>query len=163
MNASKLTIRDGYVLFWGQWPSNWMPSPFAIDGVTYTCVEQWMMAEKARLFGDEYRLQQIMATADPEAQKSHGKLVTPYDDARWAAVRYDVVLRGTIEKYRQNPDLLKLLLATGDLHFVEASPYDQIWGIGLRASDPNATKPSKWRGTNLLGKALNEARGILRS
>lgn len=157
------TVRDGYVLFWGQWPSNWAPSPLTIDGVTYNCVEQRMMAAKARLFGDEESLRRIMAAADPADQKRFGQSVTPYDDAKWAAVRYKVVLRATLEKYCQNPDLRAKLFATGDLTFVEASPEDRIWGIGLRANHPDATNPSRWRGTNLLGKAITEARGILRS
>ncbi len=47
-----ILIKNGLALFWGDWPSNWQPSPFTLDGVVYNCVEQWMMAEKARCFGD---------------------------------------------------------------------------------------------------------------
>lgn len=67
-----------------------------------------------------------------------------------------------MEKYRQNPDLRAKLLATGDLQFVEASPDDRVWGIGLRASDPASGDPKRWRGENLLGQATTEARQILR-
>jgi ribA/ribD-fused uncharacterized protein len=160
--STNITIRDGYALFWGQWPSNWAPSPFVVDGVTYNCVEQYMMAEKARTFGDEVTLAKIMASPEPRDQQSHGRTVRGYDDAKWASVRYQVVLRATIEKYRQNPDLLEQLLATGDVTFVECSPVDRIWGIGMRASDSRATNPSMWLGTNLLGKAITEARRVLR-
>lgn len=160
--AKELTIRDGYALFWGQWPSNWAPSPFVIDGITFNCVEQFMMAMKARLFGDDTALARIMASPDPRDQKRHGRAVQGYDDARWSEVRYKIVLRATIEKYRQNPGYLKALLDTGELQFVECAPDDVVWGIGMRASDPRATDPTKWRGTNLLGKALNEARAYLR-
>ena len=45
---------------------------------------------------------------------------------------------------------------------VEASPYDNIWGIRLAASSPEAQDPMKWRGQNLLGFALMEVRDELR-
>jgi len=160
--SHSITIRGGYALFWGQWPSNWQPSPFVLDGQTYNCVEQWMMAEKARLFGDTAVEAKVMATLDPAEQKALGRGIQGYDDAKWAEVRYQQVLRGVVEKYRQNPDLRAKLLATGDLQFVEASPDDRVWGIGLRASDPASGDPKRWRGENLLGQATTEARQILR-
>lgn len=161
--SHSITIRGGYALFWGQWPSNWQPSPFVLDGRAYNCVEQWMMASKARLFGDTETEARVMASADPSDQKRYGRGIRGYDDLRWAAVRYQIVLRGVVEKYRQNPDLRAWLLATGDLEFVEASPEDRVWGIGLRASDPRASDPKRWLGQNLLGKATTEARGIIRA
>lgn len=153
---------NGYIFFWGEWPSNWTISPFTLDGVTYNCVEQYMMAEKARLFGDKATEAAIMGSSNPSEQKYMGRRVRGYDDAKWAEVRYDVVLRATIEKYRQNPDLFKLLLATGDDVFVEASPEDRVWGIGMRKTDKGIGNPMNWKGLNLLGKAITEAKRLLR-
>ena len=45
---------------------------------------------------------------------------------------------------------------------VEASPYDRIWGIGLAQEDACSRNPLSWRGENLLGFALMEARDALR-
>jgi ribA/ribD-fused uncharacterized protein len=45
---------------------------------------------------------------------------------------------------------------------VEASPSDRIWGIGLAADSAEAMNPEQWRGLNLLGFALMEARRQLR-
>jgi hypothetical protein len=163
MPRKNMTIRGNYALFWGQWPSNWEASPFTIDGKSYTCVEQWMMAEKARLFGDTVAEARIMATADPADQKRYGRGVKGYVEDQWAAVRYQIVLRGVVEKYRQNEHLREKLLATGDLQFVEASPEDRVWGIGMRATDPGADNPRQWRGQNLLGKATTEARETIRA
>ena len=42
-------------------------------------------------------------------------------------------------------------------------PTDTIWGIGMEASDPNSTSPAKWKGKNLLGKALMRVRDALKS
>jgi ribA/ribD-fused uncharacterized protein len=157
----QLLRRDGFIFFWGEFLSNWERSPMVIDGVIYSCVEQYMMAEKARTFGDEKTLAKIMAATDPSDQKRYGRQAGPYNEEKWAARRYGVVLRATLEKYRQNPHLMELLMATGTTDvFVEASPTDRIWGIGMRRSDPNLMDQSRW-GQNLLGKAITEARDIL--
>ena len=52
---------------------------------------------------------------------------------------------------------------TGDDVLVEAAPKDKNWGIGLRAEEPSAVDVWRWRGLNLLGFALMEARARLRS
>jgi len=44
---------------------------------------------------------------------------------------------------------------------VEASPRDRIWGIGMGRDNPSVERPSQWRGHNLLGFALMQARAIL--
>lgn len=33
--------------------SQWFPADFVVDDVAYNCTEQYMMAEKARVFGDD--------------------------------------------------------------------------------------------------------------
>ena len=66
-----------------------------------------------------------------------------------------------MEKYRQNPKLLILLHGIGDLEFVEASPEDVIWGIGLGTGNPDALDKTKWRGQNLLGKAITQAKELI--
>ncbi len=158
---SDVTERDGYVFFWSGWPSQWYPARFAVDRVTYSCTEQYMMAEKARLFGDGDTLRQILATTNPAEQKALGRCVTPFDEARWTAKCREVVYRGNLAKFGQNDDLRALLLATGTKTLVEASPKDRIWGIGLAADDPRATKRSAWRGKNWLGEELMRVRAEL--
>jgi ribA/ribD-fused uncharacterized protein len=55
------------------------------------------------------------------------------------------------------------MLATGNRFFVEASPFDCVWGIGMDENAENVEDPSYWLGLNLLGQALtlvkNELRG----
>ena len=50
------------------------------------------------------------------------------------------------------------LLKTGDIILAEASPYDKIYGIGLKPNDPRVQDPTQWKGQNLLGKALMKVR-----
>jgi ribA/ribD-fused uncharacterized protein len=159
---SDVTETDELFFFWNGWPSQWYPARFTVGGVAYLCAEQFMMAEKARLFGDEATRAKILATGSPRDHKALGRKVKPFDEARWTAACREIVYQGSVAKFEQNPDLCALLLATGDRTLVEASPSDCIWGIGLAADDPRALVRSSWRGTNWLGEALMRAREELR-
>ncbi|HKE17246.1 MAG TPA: NADAR family protein [Kofleriaceae bacterium] len=141
--------------------SQWWPCRFAEGGQLYTSAEQFMMAGKARLFGDGDRLADIAATDDPAACKALGRRVAGFDEARWQGARFDLVTRGSAAKFRGEP-LRAYLLATGEDILVEASPRDRIWGIGLGRASEAARDPRTWRGQNLLGFALVRARAILR-
>jgi ribA/ribD-fused uncharacterized protein len=163
-----------YLLFWGHRAkrgeaigkhvlSQWWPCAFTIDAVQYRSAEHYMMAEKARLFGDNGILRQILEAPSPGAAKALGRKIEPFDEARWAAACFDIVVRGNAAKFGQDDALRDYFLATGDQVLVEASPVDRIWGIGLAADDPRARNPSQWEGTNLLGFALMQARALLAS
>lgn len=141
--------------------SQFHPCRFQIDGRTYAWAEQWMMAEKARLFGDPASLERVMAAATPQEAKRAGRAVTPYDDARWGAVRLNRVVRGNLAKFGQDFALKSYLLATERDVLVEAAPTDAIWGIGLRRDHPDAADPRRWPGLNLLGFALMRVRSAL--
>ena len=52
------------------------------------------------------------------------------------------------------------MLATGDRELVEASPSDQVWGIGFK-KEVAESKRGSW-GSNLMGKALMSVRERLR-
>ncbi|MEZ4680734.1 MAG: NADAR family protein [Caldilineaceae bacterium] len=146
----------------GKWClSQWFPAPFVIDDVTYPTAEHFMMAEKARLFGDEATLAQILAAPHPGAAKALGRQVQGFDDALWAEQRFDIVVRGNQGKFGQNKALHTYLRNTDDKIFVEASPTDTIWGIGLAETDQRVHDPRQWRGSNLLGFALMQVRAEL--
>jgi ribA/ribD-fused uncharacterized protein len=132
---------------------------FTIDGIEYNCAEQWMMASKARTFsGNDDILAEILQNNDPAKIKGLGRKVKNYDELIWAVVRYEVVVKGNYAKFFQNDNLKKILLETKDAILVEASPYDRIWGVGISKENPDIYNPAKWRGQNLLGKALMEVR-----
>lgn len=142
--------------------SQWHSSTFEVDGISYNCCEQFMMASKARLFGDEAVLKLIMATDDPRYQKQLGRTVKNFELETWNNAVKDILKIGNLAKFRQNSHLKDKLLATEN-ELVEASPYDKIYGIGLSATDPRAKNKETWLGTNWLGEVLTEVREIIRS
>lgn len=143
--------------------SQWYPSIFIVDGVTYNCAEQYMMAEKARIFGDEVIRAKILATSDPSAIKKLGRLVSNFDAEVWDEKCIDVVYNGNLNKFGQNKKLKDYLLSTGKSTFVEASPYDKIWGVGKSAEEEDINIPHFWKGENRLGFILMEVRETLLS
>ena len=134
---------------------------FIVENITYNCAEQYMMAEKARLFGDDEALSYIMKSHEAHEQQQFGRIVKHFDKKIWNDHARDIVYRGNMAKFSQNIHLRDQLLATGTSEFVEASPMDRIWGIGLKATDPAANDKKKWRGTNWLGKVLVRVRQSL--
>ncbi|MBB5930119.1 NADAR family protein [Streptomyces echinatus] len=161
--------RIRYLHFWGHRPrpdgrvgasclSQWWPSPFVVDGVEYATAEHWMMAGKARLFGDAEAERRVLAAEHPAEAKKAGRLVRDFDQETWERERFRIVVEGSVHKFAAQDDLRLFLLNTGNRVLVEASPVDRIWGIGLAADDEAAAEPERWRGLNLLGFALMEAR-----
>lgn len=163
-----------FLFFWGHTPkasgsvdraclSQWYPARFEVDGLSFATAEHFMMHGKAKLFGDEDAARAILGSHDPAEVKAFGRAVRGYDDARWGAARFDVVVRGNVAKFSADEELRAFLVGTGDAVLVEAAPRDQIWGIGLGAANPAARDPKRWRGRNLLGFALMKARDAIRA
>jgi len=141
--------------------SQWHPTPFVVNDERFVTAEQWMMACKARLFGDMSKAAAIMATEDPGEQKRHGQMVVGFDQGRWDAAKIGIVLAGNLAKFQQNEGARRQLQATAPAMLVEANPRDWIWGVGLAVDDPDAHRPSAWRGSNLLGRVLTRVRDKL--
>ena len=158
-----------YLFFWGHQPSvdgsisktclsQWWKSDFYIDIDKYCCMEQYMMAEKARLFNDDEILTKIMKSNDPKQIKELGRKVRNFTEDEWEKKRYSIILNGNFAKFLQNEDLKQFLLGTKNKVIVEASPYDKIWGIGMALEDKDINNFLIWKGQNLLGFALMEVR-----
>lgn len=169
-------LQPEYLLFWGHTPpkdggigrhvlSQWWPARIhdAVEGCTYLSAEHYMMAGKARLFGDEGTRAAILAAATPAQAKALGRTVRGFDEQVWERERFRLVCAASVAKFAQDRNLHTYLVDTGDAVLVEASPVDRIWGIGLAAADPRARQPAEWQGLNLLGFALMHARTHLLS
>ncbi|WP_426452631.1 NADAR family protein [Paenibacillus sp. S-38] len=161
-----------FLFFWGHTPaadgsmnascfSQWWESRFVVEGEQYSCAEQYMMAEKARLFRDDRMVEAIMNAKDPKEMKAYGRAVKGFDNEIWESRCYDIVRKGNLAKFSQNNSLWSFMKSCRNRIFVEASPVDKIWGIGLAKDHPNALNPMLWPGKNWLGFALTEVRDRL--
>ena len=173
----QLSVNSGnklkYLFFWGHTPkshslvdqsclSNWFPAEFSVEGDQYSTAEHYMMAEKARLFGDLSIREEILQAKNPGAAKRLGRKVKDFNQEEWEKNRFKIVVAGCFAKFSQNQSLKEFLLNTEDRVLVEASPVDPIWGIGLAKDHKDIENPNTWKGLNLLGFSLMEARDQLK-
>jgi hypothetical protein len=95
-----------------------------------------------------------MNTSSQSAQKQLGKEVKNFNTDRWNKVCFSIVYKGNYAKFTQHDDLKRELLSTGNTILVEASSYDQIWGIGKGEREDGVEDAINWKGSNLLGFAI---------
>lgn len=145
-----------YTFFWSGPFSNWHSSRFIMCNKVFRNSEQAFMWLKAMEFNDTKTAQLIIETSDPRKAKDLGRTVKGYKDSVWSEKREEAMFKSCLEKFRQNDNLKKLLLE--NTNYVEASPYDKIWGIGMKEGEEGIEDPKNWKGQNLLGKVLNRVR-----
>ena len=141
--------------------SNHFMSPFSHNGVKYNCVEQFLMAEKARACGDEEALQSIMDEDDPVKQKKHGRSLKDLDVDAWQQEAQKKLLPGLTAKFEQNDICRTILMNTGKSQILEANPHDHFWGTGIPLHSDDIWDISKHRGKNVMGESLMLVRNTL--
>lgn len=94
--------------------SQWFVREFSVDSISYPTAEHWMMAEKARLFGDTEMLNNILNSASPRDAKAFGRQVRDFDSDVWDKHKFEIVVRGNEEKFSQHKDMADFLVATGN-------------------------------------------------
>lgn len=156
-----MKITDRFIYFWGGIYSQWAIAPMTIDGIEYNSAEQYMMHQKALLFGDTETAEEVMKTDSPKDQKALGRLVKNFVESKWKRHCFSIVYRANLAKFTQNEDFKKFLMESGDRTFVEASPDDVIWGIGLFENAEGIEDVANWQGTNLLGFAITMVRDTI--
>ena len=162
VNLKNYVETDTHIYFWGSVYSQWHSSKFGDGAITFTSAEQYMMWSKAVLFQDYEVADKILKSSNPKTQKALGRVVSGYKEEIWECKRLEVVTKGNYLKFSQNRDLKGEILGTGNKVFVEGSPYDCIYGVGLHFNSEMILDESNWRGLNLLGKALVLAREKIR-
>lgn len=181
-----MKVTNNFVFFWGKEDicSQWHNRGFTDKGITFKTAEHYMMFQKAVFF--EYKnksaeeiltivqnamnkvketgipsrniLVRILEAKTPKEAKARGRDVRFFDKEKWEAIVAKVLFNGNKLKFSQNPDLYQQFMQYKTQRFVEASPFDDIYGIGMRDSHPDASNPACWRGRNILGDVLTALR-----
>ena len=146
-----------------------------INGRKYDTVEQYLMSEMALLFGDTDTYELIMSEPDPAQCKKYGRNIKHFDEAAWEIVFREVIFHGNVGKAISDKEFAQALLATGDSVLIEASPFDDIYGAGMKESEllnedgTLKVLPKEWRAykserqaQNVLGFVLMAVRDYLR-
>lgn len=140
--------------------SNWrLGTPYVLNDLMFVTSEHGLMYEKAIMF-DLDSVPEIfrMQNCHPRDVKKIGRGVANFNPEVWDEESIDAIVPHLIAKAEQNQSVMEELMSTGNLIIAEASPYDRVWGIGLRPDDPQALNSKKWIGENRLGKAWMRVR-----
>ncbi len=112
---------------------NFYGAKTVIDGKTFHCNEQYLFYTKADIAGDQVAKKDILnATSTEECKRRGGQINLNIET--WKATSCKVMYDGCYAKFKQNPELKKILLDTGDRTLVEASKTDIYIGVQVQAS-----------------------------
>mgnify|MGYP002716209129 CR=1 FL=1 len=154
-----MRITNDFVFFFSgnDMLSNFYIHPFVHQNHRFKSSEHAFMWRKAMFFGDASIATDILRKAQyPNHAKSLGRKVKNFNDAAWDKVRYDIMKEVVRDKINQFDDLKTFINQHKDKTFVEASPFDAIWGVKLSENDDKILDSSNWKGQNLLGEIYNE-------
>ena len=156
---------DNYVAFWGSCFSNFFPTRFYLDGRYWSTSEKYFMYQKAMTFYDTKIAEEILKLEEPREIKKLGREVKNFNESVWNNVREEIMYRGVKAKFEQDTISKQCLLMPEykDKHFVEGSPIDKIWGVGIRYDNSKIDNKENWDGLNLLGKILDRVREEINS
>lgn len=87
-----------------------------------------------------------------------GSLIKNFDDKIWDENKFTIVYNGNYLKFTQNNELKKYIKSTGNSILVEASPYDNIWGVKLSADNDDILYPEKQKGEKSFGICIDASK-----
>lgn len=122
---------------------------FMKDGIYWKTSEHYYQAQK---FSDSSVWQLIINAPTPKEASNIGRnrMYTLRED--WELVKQRIMFDAVYYKFKQNEQILKKLLETGDAYIVEATVKENYWGCG-----PNND------GQNNYGKIVMAVRSKLRA
>ncbi len=129
--------------------SNFAPFGIDLDSAWWPTVENYYQAQK---FADSKLRASIRKAEKPPIAKSLADKNRTAIRPDWDAVKDDVMYRAVRRKFEQHPELMTMLLATGDEELIETAPTDYYWGVGREGT-----------GQNRLGGILERVREELRA
>ena len=140
---------------WGCF-SNWYPAK--VDD--WPTSEHAMTYGQAVLFNDMETAYEIAEAKTPAEAKALGRKIKNFDSIVWDKYKTKIVLDVLTKKFTQNETLKTILLSTDNKVLIEASPLDNVWGIGIAANDKHIYHPYMWAGQNLLGFCLMDIKTL---
>ena len=138
--------------------SNFYACQIIIGKHRFFCAEQAFQFLKAKTLSKPLAATRIYLSRDVRFIKQEGRDLGTSDE--WEARKYDYMYLCLKKKFDQNPTLKAMLLSTGDLELVEATP-DRLWGCGATLSS-NALRRHDWPGMNKHGAILMTIRDEFR-
>lgn len=154
-----------YTFFWKtESPfSNFYKCKFIVENIEFISSEQYFMYKKAMAFMDADTAEEILKSKMPWEAKKLGRQVKNFKKEEWDSMCERIMYDAVYNKFYQNAALLNILINTNDTKFVESSPVDSLWGIGLSEEDARKVPEEQWPGKNLLGIILTQLRYDLRT
>ena len=151
-SLKQIKIGDNTLAYQGEFApfSNFFPCKLVIGKLVFFCVEQAFQFLRAKNLNRPLIATKIYLSRDVWFIKQQGKELGTSED--WEGKQFDVMYECLKKKFSQNLDLKTLLLKTGNLELVEATP-DRLWGCGATLSS-NAIHKRDWPGQNKHGQIL---------
>lgn len=149
---------DEFVAFWGSCFSNFFPTRFYLDGRYWTTSEKYFMYTKAITFDDKEVAEKILKTDNPKECKNLGRQVKNFNSEEWDSVKEEIMYKAVKAKFEQDGLCNYCIMKFIHQKFVEGSPYDKIWGVGIKYDNDEIFNEKNWKGENLLGKILTKVR-----
>ena len=138
--------------------SNMAECDLVFNGNVFTSSEAALQHEKAKICGSKKDINDTLSAGAYKA-KAIGKNIK--DSKEWDSKKLEIIYKVTLEKFKQNDDMLTKLMATGNLRLYEATP-SKYWGCGLSMSRLNEIGEGKIPGANKFGQILEKVRNDLK-
>lgn len=117
---------------------------FDIEGIYYPTVEHYYQASK---FDNPEIIKKILTCKTPKEASAVGRDRNNIRIPNFKEIKLQKMYEANLEKFRQNPDIAKKLIETGNEEIREMTIKESYWGVG-----PNLD------GENHMGKILMRVR-----
>lgn len=156
-----MVITDDAVYYYTKvdWPSNFYPHEFPIrlfnneEPYLARTGEHAFHMCKAAVFGDIRQLYKIQRAFSPFEALRLGREVRGFDKEVWNRRCRSVMDHVHRSKLLSSNELMAQARTLIGKRFVEASPKDVFWGVGLSENNPLIRDPRNWRGLNNHGQS----------
>ncbi|KAK3307174.1 uncharacterized protein B0T15DRAFT_553637 [Chaetomium strumarium] len=142
--------------------SQWYKAPFVCDDDAFTTVDEFVMFQKAKVFGDAEMATKIIfgAYVHSSTYANMEREVKNFDQEVWYEHAFRTVVLANLCKFTQNERLREILMGTGDNVLIEINPQDKIWEIGFSRYD-EWLNPNRYAAKKT-GMAMMYARDLIR-